>query len=34
MIAAADADYLAGTDVIFGIEINGEARAYPKRILA
>ena len=34
MIAAADADYLAGTDVVFGIEINGEARAYPKRILA
>lgn len=34
MISAADADYLAGTDVIFGIEIDGEARAYPQRILA
>ncbi len=34
MIAAAEADYLEGTDVIFGIEIEGEARAYPKRILA
>jgi hypothetical protein len=34
MIPAADADYLAGTDVVFGIEIDGEARAYPQRILA
>lgn len=34
MIAAQEADYLGNKDVIFGIEINGEARAYPKRILA
>ncbi|MEO0982859.1 MAG: DUF3179 domain-containing protein [Pseudomonadota bacterium] len=34
MIAAADADYLADDNIVFGIEINGDARAYPKRILA
>lgn len=34
MIAAADARYLADTDVVFGVELNGEARCYPKRILA
>ena len=34
MIAAKDADYLQGDNVVFGIEINGDARAYPKRILA
>lgn len=34
MIDAEDARYLADTDVIFGIEVNGDARAYPKRILA
>ena len=34
MLDAADADYLADTDVVFGIEINGDARCYPKRILA
>ena len=34
MIAAAEADYLADTNVVFGIEINGDVRAYPKRILA
>ena len=34
MIAAADAVYLGERDVVFGIEINGDARAYPKRILA
>ena len=33
MISSARADYLADTDVVFGIEINGHARAYPKRIL-
>lgn len=32
-IAGNDADYLADSDVIFGVEINGHARAYPKRIL-
>ncbi len=34
MIRAAEAGYLAAGDVVFGIEVNGEARAYPKRILA
>jgi hypothetical protein len=34
MLAARDARYLADGDVVFGVEINGDARAYPKRILA
>lgn len=34
MIAAKDAGYLEDDNIIFGIEINGDARAYPKRILA
>ena len=34
MIPAAEASYLAPGDVVFGIEIEGDARAYPKRILA
>ena len=34
MISADDADYLADDNIVFGIEINGDARAYPKRILA
>lgn len=34
MIAAADADYLDDDNVVFGIEVNGDARAYPRRILA
>lgn len=34
MISAADADYLEDDNVIFGIEVNGDVRAYPKRILA
>ncbi len=34
MISAAQATYLQGDNVVFGIEINGDARAYPKRILA
>lgn len=34
MIAASKANYLADGDIVFGIEVNGEARAYPKRILA
>lgn len=33
-LAAAQAEYLADTDVVFGVVVNGEARAYPKRILA
>ncbi len=34
MVAANQATYLADSDVVFGIELNGDARAYPKRILA
>lgn len=34
MISAGDASYLDDTNVIFGVEINGDVRAYPKRILA
>lgn len=34
MITAQQADYLQDDHVVFGIEINGDARAYPKRILA
>ena len=34
MIAANKATYLADSDVVFGIAINGDARAYPNRILA
>lgn len=33
-IAANEADYLRDDDVILGVEINGDARAYPHRILA
>jgi hypothetical protein len=32
-IAAADASYLEDDELVFGIEINGDARAYPLRIL-
>ena len=34
MITADNAGYLEDDNVVFGIEINGDARAYPKRILA
>lgn len=34
MLRAAEASYLADNDVVFGIEVGGDARAYPKRILA
>ena len=34
VILPKDATYLGKKDVVFGIHINGEARAYPKRILA
>ncbi len=33
-LAAADAAYLADGHIVFGIALDGEARAYPKRILA
>jgi hypothetical protein len=34
MLAADEASYLEDDNIVFGIEINGDARAYPKRILA
>ena len=34
MLKAAEASYLKDSNVVFGLEINGDARAYPKRILA
>lgn len=34
MIPAADAGYLGDSNVVFGIESDGKAKAYPKRILA
>lgn len=34
MIRAKQATYLDDDNIVFGIEINGDARAYPKRILA
>ncbi len=34
MLSAQQADYLEDSNVVFGISINGDARAYPKRILA
>ena len=33
LIAAADADDLLDGDLVFGVEINGDARAYPLRIM-
>lgn len=33
LIAAADADYLKPDDLVFGVSINGDARAYPLRIM-
>jgi hypothetical protein len=33
MIPAAEASYLNADDLVFGVEINGEARAYPLRII-
>jgi len=34
MIPAESATYLAGDDIVFGVAIEGDVRAYPKRILA
>lgn len=34
MISANEAEYLNDGDIVFGVYINGEAKAYPKRILA
>jgi hypothetical protein len=33
-VAATDADYLDDDNVVFGVFVDGEARAYPQRILA
>ena len=33
MIAAKDAGYMAEDDLVFGIQINGDTRAYPLRIM-
>jgi len=33
MISAGEASYLADDDLVFGIEIDGDARAYPLRIM-
>jgi hypothetical protein len=33
MVAAGEAAYLSDDDVVFGLEVNGDARAYPRRIL-
>ena len=34
MLKAEEAVYLDDSNIVFGLEINGDARAYPKRILA
>ena len=34
MVAASQAGWLQDTDVVFGVAIDGDVRAYPKRILA
>ena len=34
MLAAEDASYIEDDNIVFGISVNGDARAYPKRILA
>ncbi len=34
MVSAAEADYLKNDHIVFGVYLNGEAKAYPKRILA
>ncbi|NKB69154.1 MAG: DUF3179 domain-containing protein [Candidatus Latescibacteria bacterium] len=34
MLKATAADYLADDHIVFGVQLNGDARAYPKRILA
>ncbi len=33
LIAAGEADYLNGDDLVFGVDINGDQRAYPLRIM-
>ncbi|MEO1363984.1 MAG: DUF3179 domain-containing protein [Pseudomonadota bacterium] len=33
LLSVAQADYLRGDDLVFGVSINGDARAYPLRIM-
>jgi len=33
VVSAADADWLDDEDIVFGVEVNGEYRAYPRRIM-
>ena len=33
LIPAKDADYMLGHDLVFGVQINGDVRAYPLRIM-
>lgn len=33
LIDGADADYLVDSDLVFGVEINGDVRAYPLRVM-
>jgi Protein of unknown function (DUF3179) len=33
MIAAGDADYMRSDDLVFGVSINGDVRAYPLRVM-
>ncbi len=33
MIPASEADYLVGSDLVFGVSIDGDVRAYPLRIM-
>ena len=34
MINANEAKYLNDDNIVFGLEVNGDSRAYPKRIMA
>ncbi|MEL7464669.1 MAG: DUF3179 domain-containing protein [Pseudomonadota bacterium] len=34
MVRAIDADFMLGSDPVLGIEVNGDARAYPLRLMA
>ena len=34
MVSGREASYLDGENIVFGVLVNGDARAYPKRILA
>ena len=33
LVDAADADYMASDDLVFGVSVNGDSRAYPLRIM-